>query len=141
MLDQGEIDTIKVNAADFIEETKMEYNIDLKYDIDSIKWLNENINQKREGLINWDQDLKEEFIMLAGSFFWEYIIHTFGGKWDFEEKENEYCIVLEGFEEIYNRAYPFGKVNIHIKYGEWNIEEWGNSILVLVIFLQFISKK
>src|SRR5882724_9796231 len=97
-------------AEHFVSETSKNFGVDLRYDYNSVRWLDDLIQSMRPNL------KKEEYQHLAtalGSYLGETIIATYGGAWDHFPEAHKWMIRLEENREV----SPFEKVYAQFENG------------------------
>lgn len=91
---------------------KSETNVDLRFDANSINWLDEYINSHRESI---KAEKREAAVAAFGSFLGESVIAVYGGKW-VESGDDQWGVKTVGGIT----AYPFTKVRKQIDDGSFD---------------------
>ena len=118
-------ENIHKNAELVIKQMKELLDVTLKYDEDSVRWLDDYVAGIRASL---DRDVKDNLINVLGSFFGECIRHSYGGAW--KQTENGWAI---SFDDK-NAVFPFSKMSKHF-------EREGESILGLSTSIPVVFKE
>ena len=103
------VEAIRANAQLVVTTMKVNSGVDLRFDAESVKWLDGYIERNRATL---DADTKEKLVDVLGAYLGEAMIRSYGGQW--EKYQNTWCV---SFGEK-NKAFPFGKVAKQIRNGE-----------------------
>lgn len=114
-------------AESVVARMRDELGVELKYDKESIEWLDGYINRISPQLN------QENYVGLAsalGAYLGQTIIATYGGAWDYNEKLNQWGIRFD--DESW--AFPFSKVYKQIEDGEF--ESISSFFRVLPIILK-----
>src|SRR6266481_2399022 len=100
-------------AEDVVSQLRDDLGVELKYDEESIEWLDGYINRIRTQL------KKEAYLGLAtalGAYVGETIIKTYGGEWAHFEKLDQWGIRFDDG----NGAFPISKVYKQLEDGEFD---------------------
>ena len=106
-------DEYRAAAETVVSNFRDELGVELKYDRESIEWLDGYINRVRTQL------KKESYAGLAtalGAYLGETIIATYGGAWDYFEKLDQWGIRFADD----NGAFPITKVYKQLEEGEFD---------------------
>jgi len=106
---------IRSNADTFRQIIKKSLNIELAYDLEGVRWLDEYIDRQRETLTD---DEKAKLPNPLGSYLGESIRRTYGGTWT---QHPEFGWGVRVNDRI--TVFPFNKVEKHLANAE------GDSIL------------
>ncbi len=101
----------KTIAENVVSQMRKELGVELKYDKESIEWLDHYIDRIRPQL------KKESYAGLAmslGAYVGETIIAAYGGAWDYFPKLDQWGIRFGA----QNGAFPFSKVYKQLEGGE-----------------------
>jgi hypothetical protein len=102
------IDQIRRNAKLVQSVARDQLSVDVGFDRVAVEWLDGFVTRQHE---QGSPDNVEGLVSTLGSFFGECIVRTYGGKW-FQDEEG-WCV---RFDEK-NAAYPFAKVEKHLRNG------------------------
>jgi len=101
----------KAIAENVVSQMRKELGVELKYDKESIEWLDSYIDRIRPQL---KKGSYTGLAMSLGAYVGETIIATYGGRWDYFPKLDQWGI---RFGEQ-SGAFPFSKVYKQLAYGE-----------------------
>lgn len=92
---------IQANAELLIKNIRQDFGIELKYNEEAVRWIEEYIDTHRN---TTDQSQVNNLINKMGSFLGECIRHEFGGEW--KEVNGQWAIAFNPS----NAAFPFNKI-------------------------------
>lgn len=114
-------------ADDMIRTLRSQTGVELKYDAESVAWLDGFIERQRE---SFPGDEAEGLVIVIGSFLGECVIANFGGRWSDREDEG-WCVVFDEGTAV----FPFNKTRKQFANGREggdSIESFYNVVPVVV---------
>jgi hypothetical protein len=106
-------DEYRTAAETVVSNFRDELGVELKYDEQSIEWLDGYINRIRT---QFKKDSYPGLAVALGAYLGETIIATYGGAWDYFEKLDQWGIRLPDD----NGAFPISKVYKQLEDGEFD---------------------
>jgi hypothetical protein len=102
------VKAIRANAQLVVDTMKADAGVELRFDAESVKWLDGYIERNRNQL---DAATKSKLGDVFGSYLGEALVRTYGGQW--EQYQDTWCVSF-GKD---NKAFPFAKVAKQFKNG------------------------
>lgn len=99
---------LRETADSFIASAAESMGVNLAYDEESLKWVDDFLSRTRE---EYSEEQRERLAAMVGSYLGECIIKNLGGAWDLDE----YGWAVYFDEE--NAVYPFSKTWKHLENG------------------------
>ncbi|MFQ5620377.1 MAG: hypothetical protein ACE5FT_00880 [Candidatus Nanoarchaeia archaeon] len=111
---ENDLEIIRTASTKFMALMKEHFDITLAYNKESLIWVDKYI----KALANSDVDPKSraESLWIIGAWFGELLVHSFKGRWIFDEQWEQWTVKMEAEEPF--TAYPFSKVLNQVKKGQ-----------------------